>query len=148
MICWTLNVPYIFGTYPANCFSTCINTSRALKMQRIECGLFAPQCLLSVCLPFLAKVHPKPATRGLYSFQKLSLIIKNRDPEPATKELPPVFGFKSWLTGGRCWYILILHACASDSPQKMHLRAVGENQVCIIFSHYLANKIYRDVKAI
>ena len=62
-------------SHKLNCFLTCINTSRALRMQSIECGLFAPQCLLSVCLPFLAKVHP----------------------EPATKELPRVFGFKSFL---------------------------------------------------
>ena len=65
------------SSHKLNCFLTCINTSRALKMQSIECGLFAPQCLLSVCLPFLAKVHP----------------------EPATKEFPPVFGFKTTKVG-------------------------------------------------
>ena len=77
-----MNVYGIFATnscifkMPINGFLTCLNTSRALKMQTIECGLFAPESL-SVCVPFLAKVHPVLSSEQALLSKKLQPIFKS-----------------------------------------------------------------------
>ena len=161
MICWILNVYGIFATnscifkMPINGFLTCLNTSRALKMQTIECGLFAPESL-SVCVPFLAKVHPVLSSEQALLSKKLQPIFKSCLTSAKTPNSSPnkrgcdfyqmkvrsyeldflcllffwyfaFFTFWSdtscylrfflYLRRGRGWYILIVHACASNSPQ-------------------------------
>ena len=50
-------------------------------MQSIEWGLFAPESLLSVCLPFLAKVHPRaqrPKNRHQFLGSKVDSLLTKR----------------------------------------------------------------------
>ena len=60
-------------------------------MQRIECGLFAPQCLLSVCLPFLAKVHPQASNQGSLFFQKIESNNKEQRPRASNQGIATSF---------------------------------------------------------